>query len=96
MNKLGSKLTAEDINYKLFFAPGEEDNGISYEENVEWLSQWIDWKSIVHQGRPYFLIECVGCEQPVRIWSTSTNSYQAECTLEWEECDGNDDTEETH
>lgn len=80
------KSRADRVNAKLIFIPDEDNNGIPYRENVEWLEQWIPdlRERRLRSDRRIYLVVCVNEDYPTQIWSMKNNYYKGTCYLEWE------------
>jgi len=70
---------------KLVFIPDEEENGIPYHDNVDWVKQWVPdiWTRIANTGRRIVLVVCVNEDYPEQIWTMKNNCHRGACYLEW-------------
>lgn len=74
--------TASEINYSMVLVPGEEHNGIPYEESVDWLDQFYPCSERIRKTKRKILL-VVGGESPTEVWSLKNNNINGKCYLEW-------------
>ena len=75
---------AHKIRYTMVFVPGEDWDGIPYEESVRWLEQYYPCtQRCVLTNRRILLLE--GTETyPTKVWSMKSDHYRGLAHLEWE------------